>query len=165
MSAIVVSDTGPVHYLVLIEAIHVLPRLFDRVIIPPAVTSELQHPNTPVAVQSWISALPPWVELRAPATVNSGFKLGPGETEAIALALELKVEAVLMDDHRARTAAIQTGLPVLGTLTILEMGAERGLLDLSTALDALRKTNFHAKPSLYEEALLRHQQRLKLRKQ
>lgn len=42
----VVSDMGPLHYLILIGAEHVLPCLFDRVLIPPAVLDELNHPNT-----------------------------------------------------------------------------------------------------------------------
>ena len=42
---LVIADTGPIHYLVLVEAIGVLPRLYDRVIIPRAVLAELSHRN------------------------------------------------------------------------------------------------------------------------
>ncbi len=38
---IVVSDTSPLNYLVLIGADHVLPILFGRVVAPPVVLSEM----------------------------------------------------------------------------------------------------------------------------
>ena len=38
---IVVADTTPLNYLVLIEAVQLLPRLYQRVLIPPAVRDEL----------------------------------------------------------------------------------------------------------------------------
>jgi predicted nucleic acid-binding protein len=45
----VVADTGPLRYLVLIDAIDVLPRLFGRVLIPGIVSAELSRPSTSVA--------------------------------------------------------------------------------------------------------------------
>ena len=50
---IVVSDTSPLNYLVLIEHSRVLPLLFGRVIAPPAVIAELQHPGAPAVVRAW----------------------------------------------------------------------------------------------------------------
>lgn len=44
---LVVADTGPIRYLVLIEAIEVLARLYDRVVLPPAVLAELTHAHAP----------------------------------------------------------------------------------------------------------------------
>ncbi len=44
MSAkLVVADAGPLHYLILIDCADILPRLFNRVLIPPAVREELTH--------------------------------------------------------------------------------------------------------------------------
>jgi predicted nucleic acid-binding protein len=37
---LVVADTGPLCYLILIEAIGLLPQLYDRVVIPSAVLAE-----------------------------------------------------------------------------------------------------------------------------
>ncbi len=48
---IVVSDTSPLSYLVLIEEVEVLPAIFGRVVIPPAVVEELQAPGAPDAVK------------------------------------------------------------------------------------------------------------------
>jgi predicted nucleic acid-binding protein len=146
--------------LVLCGAIEVLPRFFERVIIPTAVVAELQHTATPGPVRQWISLLPPWTEVRRPLALDPHLRIGAGETEAIALAIELKVAAILVDDDKARRVAIHKGLSTLGTLAILEKAAEQNWLDLPTAVSALRRTNFHIHPRLLDEALARHEQRL-----
>jgi hypothetical protein len=50
---IVVYDTSPRNYLVLIRVDHVLPALFGRVFVPPAVLQELRHVKAPSEVSSW----------------------------------------------------------------------------------------------------------------
>jgi predicted nucleic acid-binding protein len=52
---IVVSDTSPIRYLILIEAIDVLSKLFGEVLIPPAVVAELVHTSAPLAVRAWMA--------------------------------------------------------------------------------------------------------------
>ena len=47
--SVVVSDTSPLHYLIQCDAVHVLPALFQQVLMPPVVFAELQHPPTPEA--------------------------------------------------------------------------------------------------------------------
>ena len=49
---IVVSDTTPLNYLILIDSVHVLPMLFGSVYAPSAVLRELLHPKTPDAVRA-----------------------------------------------------------------------------------------------------------------
>lgn len=58
---IVVSDSTPLHYLILIDEIRILGKLFGQVVIPQAVFDELQHENTPPDVKSWIADAPPWL--------------------------------------------------------------------------------------------------------
>ncbi len=66
----VVCDMGPLHYLILIEAEHILSQLFDRVHIPQAVHAELSHPHTPEPVRRWAVALPSWVEVKEPTKIE-----------------------------------------------------------------------------------------------
>ena len=63
---IVVCDTSPVNYLVLIGEIDLLPQLFTTVVLPVGVLAELQHPRTPPQVASWACELPPSVQVIAP---------------------------------------------------------------------------------------------------
>jgi predicted nucleic acid-binding protein len=52
---LVVADTGPLNYLVLIEAIDVLPRLFEQILVPAAVYDELAHADAPAPVRAFIA--------------------------------------------------------------------------------------------------------------
>jgi predicted nucleic acid-binding protein len=58
---VIVSDTTPLNYLVLIDAVEVLPRLYQRVLIPPAVRDELARPQTPEPVRLWLASPPSWL--------------------------------------------------------------------------------------------------------
>jgi predicted nucleic acid-binding protein len=102
---IVVSDTSPLNYLVLIGQLQVLPVLFGRVIVPPAVMAELQHAGAPAVVRAWAASPPPWLEIRLPARMESLHGLGTGEAQAICLAQELGTATVLIDERRAATIA------------------------------------------------------------
>ena len=74
---IVVADTSPLRYLVLIERIDVLPTLYGRVIVPPAVIAELSQEHTPAMVRAWLSDPPNWLNVRAPknAMMTEGITL------------------------------------------------------------------------------------------
>lgn len=152
---IVVSDTSPLNYLVLIQHVNVLPSLFGRVVAPPAVVAELRHPGAPAAVRAWAAAPPEWLEVRSPASIDPSQGLGAGEAEAISLARELSADAVLIDERKALTVARQHGMFVTGTLGVLQIAAEKGLITLSEAILALRQTTFRASEKLLKEVLQR----------
>ena len=85
--------------------------------------------------------------------------LDPGEREAITLAEALRADALVMDDRAGRREAERRGLRVIGTLRVLYDAAEAGLLDLTEALEALRRSGFYIDPRLSQELLTRHKQR------
>ena len=60
---LVVTDTGPLHYLVLTGDIALLPTLFQKVLTPERVRGELAHAEAPAAVRGWIAAPPTWLEI------------------------------------------------------------------------------------------------------
>lgn len=49
---VVIADTGPIHYLVLIGHSEILPALFEKVIIPSAVYGELARAEAPDALRN-----------------------------------------------------------------------------------------------------------------
>jgi predicted nucleic acid-binding protein len=152
---IVVADTSPLHYLVLIGQIDVLPLLYGQVLIPPSVVTELSNARTPEAVRQWAADLPVWVEVRLPQLVPADFPagLGPGERQAITLCQELGADALLIDDWDGRQEAERRQLTVIGTLRILAEASDEGLLDLSQSLSRLRATNFRASAKLLQQIL------------
>ena len=159
---IVVSDTSPLNYLVLTQHVEILPPLFGRVVAPPAVISESQHPGTPQVVRAWVEAAPTWLETRAPTSVDPSLGLGQGEAEAISLARELHADAVLIDERKGVIVARQLGLFATGTLGVLEIAAEKGLINLAQAIAALRQTSFRVSEQLLEEVLQRDRNRRRL---
>ena len=85
----VISDTSPLNYLILIGADEILPQLYGDVAVATAVIKELHHADTPPAVIQWISTPPAWVRIaRVRETYDEALNgLGAGERESIILAL------------------------------------------------------------------------------
>jgi predicted nucleic acid-binding protein len=150
---IIVSDTSPLNYLVLIEAVEILPRLFGSVYAPEAVIRELKHPRSPQAVRDWVTSLPEWIIVSEPSRIEPRRGLDPGESAAIALSLELGADALLIDDRDGRQAARDSGLRVIGTLGVLNAAARLDFIDLPLALLRLKSTNFRVTESMVQELL------------
>jgi predicted nucleic acid-binding protein len=146
---IVVADSGPIHYLVLIGDVDVLLPLFSRVLIPDAVRSELTHTRTPPIVRQWIANPPEWAEIRSIRHSSELLlaKFGPGEHEAILLARQLSADYLLIDDARARSLAEAESVRTIRTIGILRSAARRGLIDLRSSIEKLMATNFRISSS------------------
>jgi predicted nucleic acid-binding protein len=152
---IVIADTTPLNYLILIGEGEVLAQLYGRVIIPTAVRDELTNRLTPAVVRNWIANAPSWLETQAAVMIATDFPpgLGAGEREAISLAQALRADQLIADDMSARREAARRGIAVIGTLGVLREAAFEGLIDLASALDGLRNTSFHITPGLIEYLL------------
>jgi len=77
------------------------------------------------------------------------------------LARETKADLLLIDDRKARHFAEHEGLAVVGTLNILQAAAERGSIDLVSAIEKLRRTNFHVSERLLRHVLAEHAKKTK----
>jgi len=160
---IAVADATPLHYLVIIGHSGVLPQIFKSITIPPAVAAELRRPKTPDVVRSWISRSPAWLDIRlAPESETADLeRLGAGEREAILLAEEIGADWLIIDDHHGRLAAARHGVPVIGTLRVLDEAAARSLIDLSEAIKGLQETTFYVAPDLFRWLIDRDAERRK----
>jgi predicted nucleic acid-binding protein len=135
---IIISDTTPLRYLIEVGCVHILETLFGKVIVPQAVSGELQHEKTPRKIKDWMTNHPDWLELRQAdiSVFTPQKKIGAGEREAFALALELKADGVLLDDQGAMVEAERHHILAIPTFAILEQAAARDLLDLPLAAKA-----------------------------
>lgn len=71
------------------------------------------------------------------------------------------LEAVhLLSERAARRAATERGLRVTGTLGVLNFAGQRGLVDVSQAIERLRQTSFRASPGMYQWLLDQQHSRL-----
>jgi len=126
---IVVSDTSPLTALLTVGEAGLLPRLFAEVVIPEAVQAELlrSHPQ-----------LPDWLRVRVVGDRHQVSRFAEvvdaGEAEAIALALELRADRVLMDERRGRRLAGQQGLRVVGLLGVVLLARQQRLIPSACAL-------------------------------
>jgi len=153
-----VADAGPLHYLVLIRHEGLLGQLFDGVVIPEAVRSELTDTETPERVRTWMASPPPWLSVEHDQPTDSddlSSSFGRGERAVIALAAQIRPGLVLMDDRAAVAVARRRGFAVTGTLGLLYRAATLGLTDLRGAFEKLRTTNFHCTPALLASLLAR----------
>jgi len=164
---VIVSDTTPLNYLVLIDAAEILPRLYTRVLIPPAVRQELSQRNTPKPVRAWLASVPSWLEVVAPALPPDPhlLYLDEGEAQAIALTLEYRADLLLVDERAGRIAARKRGLSVMGTLGVLDRAAALGWVDLSSMFARLRRTTFRSPSKLMANLLEQDAVRKKKSKQ
>ncbi len=105
---IVVADSGPLHYLILLDHSELLRRFYSRVVVPDAVASELSAAGAPPTVRDWILQPPSWVSvvpvaLEAVETVINDLEIG--ERSAIALAATLGADLLLIDEAAGRLEA------------------------------------------------------------
>jgi hypothetical protein len=116
----VVSNTSPISNLAIIDRLGLLSARYHRVLVPSAVASELAALSHPLGKQRIAAAIANgWLSVDASADVmvpSLRFPLDPGETSAIALALHIKADILLMDERRGREAARRFGLVVAGAL-------------------------------------------------
>ncbi|NET58245.1 MAG: DUF3368 domain-containing protein [Symploca sp. SIO2E6] len=154
----IVSDTSPINYLILINHINLLPELFDQIVIPQAVYHELSDTSAPSPVQTWIATPPNWLKIKPVNQPSDAIVdlLDPGERAAILLAQELNADLILLDDMKARRAATEKGITISGTLGILDRAATLELIDLPVAVQCLQNTSFWASESLFQKLLDKH---------
>jgi predicted nucleic acid-binding protein len=152
--AVVVSDTTPLHYLILIGRESVLEKLYRQVVVPPAVLQELAHPAAPAVISAWAKSPPAWLTVQAPAVIPPRYdNLDFGERQALALAKEIHADFVLLDDKVARRFAESEALKVKGTLGIVADAAKAGLLNFQATVETLQQSTMHLDAKLAQRLI------------
>jgi predicted nucleic acid-binding protein len=162
---IIVADSSPFVVLVAVGHVDVLVTLFQEVLILPQVEFELRSPKRSEAVRAFITARPAWLVVRSPDSIQPIEGLHAGEVAAISLAGELHADLIIIDEALGRKAAAQRGLRVIGTIGVLEVAAERGLIDLGHAFEDVKKTDFWLSPTFLDERLALFLERKQAREQ
>ncbi|MBE9077987.1 DUF3368 domain-containing protein [Romeria aff. gracilis LEGE 07310] len=141
----IVSNSAGLIALERIQRLDLLPRVYSTLWIPQAVEAEIGFETDWLLVQT--------VENQA-LVANLKTQVGAGESEAIALALEIKNIPVLLDDKKARRIAKQLGLQVTGTVGMLLKAKKQGIVSaIEPILDALENVDFRVSSELRTLAL------------
>lgn len=153
---IVVSNTSPINYLLLINQVDLLPSLFEQIIIPDVVRDEMLDPGAPPVLQQWIINPPSWLIIQAVPVIDETFStLDPGEQAAITLAQTLPADLLIIDERLGRRIASNQGIPTVGTLGILDDAANQGLINLGETIAQLQQTNFRISRRIIQALLNR----------
>ena len=141
----VICNTSPLQYLHQVDLLHLLPTLFGSAQAPPAVAAELAEGGRrgirvpELAEISWMTVRP----VRDRTLLPLGTSLGNGEKEVLALGLETPDHLIVLDDRNARRHAKAAGLETTGTLGILVLAKEQGIIDtVRPILDRLQELQF-----------------------
>ncbi|MBD2777674.1 DUF3368 domain-containing protein [Iningainema tapete] len=154
---IIVADTTPLSELAKVGRLELLRDIFGTVIIPQEVYNEVTVGNYPAArlvpVASWIEVQPVGsIQMVQALQVQTDLDLG--ECAAIVLAQELKAEQLLIDDLDARKLAKSIGLPLIGTVGVLLLAKEKGLIfSVKDVMDELITNGMWISQRLYIEVL------------
>ena len=145
----VISNSSPLQYLYQSGVLDLLPALFGQLCVPEAVVAELEEGQRRNVLLPSLEELT-WLKIR---TVRDRTllplvtRLGDGEKEVLALGLELPDPLLLLDDRDARRYALALELNVSGSLGILLLAKERGILDaVKPVLDRLQALRFRLDP-------------------
>lgn len=152
---IVVADTGPLHYLILLDHADLLHRFYGEVLVPEAVATELSAPSAPDPVRHWMAQCPEWlsvVPVERDRVNDVTDELDLGERAAIALASVVNADLLLIDETAGRAEAKRRNLRVTGTLGVLRTAAELGVIDVQRVIGQLKATSFYADDALLKSA-------------
>lgn len=152
----VVSNTTPIIALSVIGQLNLLRDLYTEVVIPPAVYGEViaggarRAGATELSHADWIRT----VSLQDPRRADLLLDLDRGEAEAIALAIELDADLLLIDERLARRYAMRAGLTITGSLGVLLKAKEKGLVpELRPLIEELRRNKIRLSEDVVQHAL------------
>ncbi|NBC17537.1 MAG: DUF3368 domain-containing protein [Bacteroidetes bacterium] len=150
---VIVADSSALIALATCDALFVLDALSSRVRVPLAVAEEVSVRGKPQALRLRLYVEDKITPVRAPhSRKESG--LGRGEIAAMALCEQVQADVLLVDDSRARNAAQQRNITVVGSLGLLVRAKEKGVVDrLAPFMDRLRRSDLYISEALIEDVL------------
>ena len=154
---VIISDTTVISNLSQIDELDLLKTLYSEVIIPKSVRAELQTLIDGNTIPEEI-LIPEWLVIKAPINTSKVGELlntlDLGESEAIALSLELKADYLLIDEKQGRLVAVENNIKVIGTLGILLEAKNQKLINsVKDKMDQLKAIGFWISNSIYQKVI------------
>lgn len=138
-----------------LRKLSLLRDLFGEVVIPPAVASEFLAVEYISRQKALVQA--PWirvVSLVSPQQARVYVGLDQGEAEVLALALLQSARLVIMDERKGRRYARRLDLPLTGTMGVLLLAKERGLISaVSPSITYLQQSGLYFDEALIDQVL------------
>jgi predicted nucleic acid-binding protein len=151
-----VVNASPIILLAKAEVIRFLPDLCQELVIPAGVLDEIQTAHLADPGRAWLQGPGKMFTQPAPPIhpVLVNWSGGAGEAEVVSWALQHPGFTAVLDDRRARALATRWGVPVLGSLRIIVLAKQRGLLrSAKPALERLRGAGAWVSDELIDRAI------------
>ena len=154
---VIISDTTVISNLAQINELDLLKTLYSEVIIPKSVRAELQTLMDGDTISEEV-LIPKWLIIKAPINTSKVGELlntlDLGESEAIALSIELKADYLLIDEKQGRLVAVENNIKVIGTLGILLEAKNQKLINsVKDKMDQLKAIGFWISNSIYQKVI------------
>ncbi len=155
---IIVSDTSPISNLLRIDQLSILQKLYDHVIILHVVYQEICALE-PLGIDPTPILNAPWISVQTAhdrsLVENLTLELDLGEAEAIALAIEIKAERLLIDERLGRRVAQRYKVEITGLLGVLVAAKKNEFIpEVKPILDQLiSQAKFRVHRELYRQIL------------
>ena len=158
---LVVSDTTAITNLAAINQLELLHSLYGDIVVPEAVKRELVDPgidnpgSIEVQTKSWLVVYRVMKDSVVTQLLSDYIALDVGEAEAIALAMQIAADLLLIDDGEGRRIAKELGLTITGLLGVLLDAKEQALIPAVRPLlnDLIEVAGFYMTTSLYAYVL------------
>ena len=146
MHKIIISDTSCFIILTNIGELHLLQKLYSKIITTIEIATEFGEP------------LPEWVEILSVKSKDTQrlleMQIDKGESSAIALALEIPDSLLILDDIKARKVATQLGLSITVTLGIIIKAKLEGIIpSVIPILNKIKQTDFRLSNEVESQVL------------
>ncbi len=152
---IVIADSSALVALSICQALPLLEILFEKIYVPEAVFREVSIKGKSEAdvLTDYLSTRIKSIQTDKTQIMNAA-NLGSGEQEAITLYIEFSADLLIIDDARAKKVAYANGLEVIGSVGVLLLAKQRGLINkIRPMLNLLAVSDIHLGSSLIEKAL------------
>lgn len=151
---LIVADSSALIALAVCDGLDILLQVYDDVRVPQAIYDEVAMQEKPEAatLESFLSGRV--VEVDTTRMVLAAGGLGQGEIEAMALYKQLSADALLIDDHRARTIAEHNHIKCIGALGTLLLAKENGQIEkVAPYVQKFRLSSIHYGDALLDKVL------------
>ncbi len=158
-NGLIISDSGPIFSLAIVDKLELLEDLFDDIYIPKAVWEEITKNHTTEHYQRIVEFFQNRIK-QISETNKLTFVMDYGESEAVILYNELNANFLLIDDKKAREVAENFGINCIGTIGILSIAREKGMVtELSPIFQSFLKNKRYYSVKLLNMILKLHNEK------
>jgi len=147
----IIGDSSALIALSAMDRLDILEKLFNKVYVPKAVYEEVTKSNKAESKKLKLFLKDKVIEVKS-HIVKIG--LGKGELESIVLYQELNAKFLLIDDKRAKKFAQLNSINTIGSLGVILLAKESGLIDsVKKDLEKLKDKNLYISKELINKVI------------